>query len=171
MHFLIHSSEQGYCSPSYPTRIPTHNLEFCPLGFILHIETTMRMGIMDMIMMMMTGGSLGGAVAVAEADKVTPPCRGRHTNTLLCSGCHTTTRGCHTSGYQTKSCHTATRGCLTLHTSILTLCDTTRCHTLVNSATLPHYSAQDTTLEEDATLCTLLCSGCHTLQCFKMPHL
>ena len=36
---------------------------------------------MDMIMMMMTGGSLGGAVAVAEADKVTPPCRGRHTNT------------------------------------------------------------------------------------------
>ena len=81
MHFLIHSSEQGYCSPSYPTRIPTHNLEFCPLGFILHIETTMRMGIMDMIMMMMTGGSLGGAVAVAEADKVTPPCRGRHTNT------------------------------------------------------------------------------------------
>ena len=36
-----------------------------------------------MDMMMMIGGSLGGAVAVAEADKVTPPCRGRHTYTLL----------------------------------------------------------------------------------------
>ena len=38
------------------------------------IKTTMRMVIMAM--MMMIGGSLGGAVAVAEADKVTPPCRG-----------------------------------------------------------------------------------------------
>ena len=27
--------------------------------------------------------SLGGGVAVPEADKVTPPCRGRHTYTLL----------------------------------------------------------------------------------------
>ena len=34
-------------------------------------------------MMMMIGGSLGGGVAVPEADKVTPPCRGRHTYTLL----------------------------------------------------------------------------------------
>ena len=64
---------------------------------------------MDMIMMMMTGGSLGGAVAVAEADKVTPPCRGRHTNTHY-SGQDATllqedvTR-VHFALYTTKVCH------------------------------------------------------------------
>ena len=76
----------SYSHPSSLGHIPTWwECDWCEFSgmmmMMMMMKTTMRMGIVDMIMMMMIGGSLGGAVAVAEADKVTPPCRGRHTNT------------------------------------------------------------------------------------------